>query len=235
MKKHLISPVCLPLVYALLACALSCTDHVVPENLPESRCKATDGSDRLYPCEFIIEKISILGAGGAELGVVTGSMQSLSVSRFLAKANTNTGNVVGSSGSATFDFRFTLKRVAAPSFPVSAGYLIGYTNNASGKRILHTPSFAGDTYGERSKLGMPVAIDMPIGESRDVTVTMSVPYTIVDAGSFGIRPSAMFGSTSFFIDNDVTTLQFNRTALPYFYVGSVVEAYYEKLQIGISN
>ncbi|CAG5067335.1 hypothetical protein DYBT9623_00055 [Dyadobacter sp. CECT 9623] len=236
MKKLNCSAIFLSLVYGLLVMALSCTDHEVPvENLPESKCKATDGSDRLYPCEFVIEKITLLGAGGTELGSVTGSMQSAVVSRFAAKANSNNGYVVGSPGYATFDFRITLKRVATPSFPVNAGYLIGFTHNSAGKAILHTPAFAGDTYGERTKLGAPVALDMAVGETRDVIVELGIPYTLVNAGPSGVVPEMLFSYTSFFVDNDVTTLKFNRLTIPYFYVGSVTEAFYEKLQIRVTN
>jgi hypothetical protein len=222
-------------VFALLTIAFSCTDHDVPVNLPESACTATDGSPRLYPCEFIIESITFLAKDGTDLGVVTGSMQNISLSRFQAKANTNTGYVPGTNGGATFDVRMRIKRVASPSFPVATGYLLGYTNNASGKFILHTPSGPGDTYGERSRIGPALTLDMAIGESRDVMFEKTIPYQIVDAGPGGIRPNAFFASTSFFLDNDVTTLQFNRTVDPYRYVGSVVEAYYEKLGIQISN
>lgn len=222
-------------VFALLTFAFSCTDHDIPVNLPESSCTATDGSPRLYPCEFIIESITFLAKDGTDLGVVTGSMQNISLSRFQAKANTNTGYVTGTSGGATFDVRMRIKRVASPSFPVATGYLLGYTNNASGKLILHTPSGPGDTYGERSRIGPALTLDMAIGESRDVMFEKTIPYQLVNAGPGGIRPEAFFGSTSFFLDNDVTTLQFNRTVDPYRYVGSVVEAYYEKLGIQISN
>jgi hypothetical protein len=222
-------------LYCFLVLALSCTDHEIEGNLPESQCKATDGSDRLYPCEFVIEKITFLAKDGTDLGSVTGSSQTTSLSRFQAKTNSYAGNVVGQTGSAVFDVKMTLKRIASPSFPVRDGYLIGLTHNTAGKQVLHTPSFAGDTYGERSKIGAPIALDMAIGESRDVVFETSVPYSIVDAGSAGIVPNALFTSTSFFVDNDVTTLMFNRDVDPYRYVGSVVEAYYEKLRVNITN
>lgn len=226
---------CHLLLLSLFVLALSCTDHELPEtpdNLPESKCKAVDGSDRLYPCEFIIEKITFLSKAGIDLASITADAQSISVSRFLAK--TNTYDAANQKGIATFDIRLTIKRVATPSFPVNAGYLIGSTHNTSGKRILHTPSFPGDTYGERTKFGDPVALDMPIGESRDVVVQLSFPYNMENVGGV-IKPATVIPSTSFFVDNDVTTLKFNRTMTPYNQVGSVVEAYIERLLIAITD
>jgi len=223
------------LLSCILVVVLSCTDHEIPEtpdNLPESKCKAVDGSDRLYPCEFIIEKITFLSKANVDLASVTADAQTISVSRFLAKSNTY--DTPTQSGVATFDIRLTIKRVASPSFPVNAGYLIGYTHNTSGKRILHTPSFAGDTYGERTKFGDPVALDMPIGERRDVVVQMVFPYRMENLGGT-IKPVTIIPSTSFFVDNDVTTLKFNRTMTPYNQVGSVVEAYIEKIFVGITD
>ncbi len=220
-------------VFFLLALAFSCTDHDVPVNLPESECTAVDGSPRLYPCEFVIESITFLGKDGADLGMVTGSLQNISLSRFLAKSNTNTGSVAGTNGAAKFDLRMRIKRVASPSFPVAVGYLLGYTHNGAGKMILHTPSFPGDTYGERTKIGSPLTLDMPIGDSREVTFEQTFPYELINTGPSGVKPSAFFAFTSYFVDNDVTTLQFNRLVPPYFYVGSVVEDYYEKLGIRI--
>ncbi|MCE7038844.1 hypothetical protein [Dyadobacter sp. CY312] len=227
---------CHLLLLSLFVLALSCTDHELPEtpdNLPESKCKAVDGSDRLYPCEFIIEKIDFLSKDGAVLATVTADAQSIGISRFQAKTNTYAGNVEGQTGAATFDIRIRIKRVASPSFPVNVGYLIGYTHNSSGKRILHTPSSPGDTYGERIKFGDPVTLDMAIGESRDVTVSMLFPYKIENFG--GLRPITIITSTSFFIDNDETTLALPRATYPYSQVGSVVEAYIEKIYIGITN
>ncbi|SDD48127.1 hypothetical protein SAMN04487996_101126 [Dyadobacter soli] len=220
-------------VLVIFTLALSCTDHDVAVNLPESECVAVDGSPRLYPCEFVIESITFLGNAGAELGMVTGSSQNISLSRFLAKSNTNTGSVAGTNGAAKFDLRMRIKRVASPSFPVAVGYLLGYTHNGAGKMILHTPSLPGDTYGERTKIGSPLTLDMPIGDSRDVTFEQTFPYELINTGPTGVKPFAFFDVTSYFLDNDVTTLQFNRMVLPYFYVGSVVEAYYEKLGIRI--
>lgn len=222
-------------VFLLLTMVLSCTDHEVPVNLPGSECTAVDGSPRLYPCEFVIESITFLAKDGTDLGAVTGSMQNITLSRFQAKVNTNTGSVAGTSGVATYDVRMRIKRVANPSFPVVTGYLLGYTHNSAGKMILHTPAFAGDTYGERTKIGSPLTLDMAIGESREVTFEKIFRYDLNDTGPGGVKPFAVFTNTSFFLDNDVTTLQFNRTVPPYFYVGSVVEAFYEKLSVRISD
>ena len=222
-------------LYSFLILILSCTDHEIQGNLPESGCKAVDGSARQYPCEFIIEKITFLAKDGSDLGIFTASEQTKALSRFQAKSNTYTGNVAGQIGIATFDIRVTLKRVANPSFPVNKGYLLGYTHNTSGKNILHTPKFAGDTYGERDQVGSPVTLDMPIGESRDLLFDMIFPYTMTDFGSGVIRPVPLFPLTSIFIDNDVTTLKFDRNVYPYTRVGSVAEAYYEKLMVSLSN
>nr|WP_295922700.1 hypothetical protein [uncultured Dyadobacter sp.] len=222
-------------VFLLFTMVLSCTDHEVPGNLPQSECTAVDGSPRLYPCEFVIESITFLAKDGSDLGAVTGSMQNVTLSRFQAKLNTNAGSVAGTSGAATFDLRMRIKRVANPSFPVATGYLLGYTHNSAGKMILHTPAVAGDTYGERTKIGSPLTLDMAIGESREVTFEKIFRYDLNDTGPGGVKPFAVFTATSFFLDNDVTTLQFNRTVPPYFYVGSVVEAFYEKLSVRISD
>lgn len=234
MLKFNFTSVSLTVVYGVLMFALSCTDHEVPsDNLPESKCETVDGTDRMYPCEFLIEKITFLGAGGTSVGTVTGSEQALSLPRSSAKADTYTGNAAGKMGVATFGVKMTLKRIASPSFPVNEGYLIGLTHNTSGKRILHT-SVGGGTYGERDRIGSPVALNMPIGESMDVDFEMIFPYQLTSTGS-GVAPITVFSSTSFFVDNDVTTLKFPRTTVPYNYVGSVTEAFYERLMITLKN
>lgn len=212
-------------LYSVLLIALSCADHEVPSgNLPESKCKTVDGTDRMYPCEFSIEKITFLGAGGESVGTVTGSEQVLLLPRSMAKGDSYAGNAAGQMGIATFGVRMTLKRIASPSFPVDEGYLIGLTHNTSGKRILHT-SVGGGTYGERDQIGSPIALNMAIGESRDVDFEMIFPYQLTSSGS-GVVTITVFSSTSFFVDNDVTTLKFPRTTVPYNYVGSVTEAFY---------
>jgi hypothetical protein len=234
MLRLIFTSVSLTIVYAVLMLALSCTDHEVPTgNLPESKCKTVDGTDRMYPCEFSIEKITFLGVGGTVVGTVTGSEQVLLLPRSMAKGDSYSGNVAGQMGIATFGVRMTLKRIASPSFPVDEGYLIGLTHNTSGKRILHT-SVGGGTYGERDQIGSPVALNMAISESMDVDFEMVFPYQLTDSGS-GIVPITVFSSTSFFVDNDVTTLKFPRTTVPYNYVGSVTEAFYEKLVITMKN
>ncbi|MCF2518293.1 hypothetical protein [Dyadobacter sp. CY351] len=234
MFKLSITSFCLALAYGVLALAVSCTDHDVPaSNLPESKCKDVNGGDRMYPCEFSIEKITFLGAGGAVAGTVTGSNQVLALPRSLAKTNTYTGDEEGKIGVATFDVQITLKRIASPSFPVNEGYLIGLTHNTSGARILHT-SIDGGTYGEREKMGPPVALNMIIGEYMDLEYEMVFPYRLEKSGS-AIVPVTVFSSTSFFIDNDVTTLKLPRTTVPYNYVGSVTEAFYERLMVTLKN
>jgi hypothetical protein len=234
MFKLSIASFTLSLAYGVLALAVSCSDHDVPaSNLPESKCKNVDGSDRMYPCEFSIEKITFLGAGGAEAGTVTGSNQALALPRSLAKTDTYMGNEQGKIGVATFGVKITLKRIASPSFPVNEGYLIGFTHNTSGAKILHT-SIDGGTYGERDKFGPPVALNMAIGENMDVEYEMVFPYRLENAGS-AVVPVTVFSSTSFFVDNDVTTLKLPRTTVPYNYVGSVTEAFYERLMVTLKN
>nr|WP_295923744.1 hypothetical protein [uncultured Dyadobacter sp.] len=234
MLKLNLTSISLTLLYSILLIALSCTDHEVPsDNLPESKCKTVDGTDRMYPCEFSIEKITFLGAGGAPVGSVTGSEQVLALPRSMAKGDSYLGNVAGQMGIATFSVRMTLKRIASPSFPVNEGYLIGLTHNTSGKRILHT-SAGGGTYGERDRIGSPIALNMAIGESMNVDFEMVFPYQLTSSGS-GVVPVTVFSSTSFFVDNDVTTLKFPRTTVPYNYVGSVTEAFYERLIITLKN
>ncbi|MCF2488049.1 hypothetical protein [Dyadobacter sp. CY347] len=234
MFKLSIASLTLSAAYGILALAISCTDHDVPvSNLPQSKCKNVDGSDRMYPCEFSIEKITFLGAGGAVVGTVTGSNQTLALPRSLAKTDNYTGNEEGKIGTATFGVRITLKRIASPSFPVNEGYLIGITHNTSGARILHT-SIDGGTYGERDKMGPPVALNMAIDETMDVEYEMGFPYRLGMAGS-EIVPNVQFPSTSFFIDNDVTTLKFPRTTSPYNSVGSVTEAFYERSVLTLKN
>ncbi|WP_373512162.1 hypothetical protein [Persicitalea sp.] len=213
--------------YSLLAVALSCIkDHDLspPANLPESACLTIGGTPRAYPCEFVIEKVSILAEDGSVLAEVLGANPDpdkfVSPSRGRAKRDSNPGAAaVGEGGDAVFDARMTLKRVARPSFPVTAGYQLSATSNSARAGILHTP-------GERFNIGTPFALDMPVGETRDVTFEISVPYEISNVGGGVIRPTARSTNTKmFFIENDNTTLQFNRRNPPYTFVGSVVEDY----------
>lgn len=96
----------LTLVYGVLVMALSCTDHEVPsENLPESKCKTVDGTDRMYPCEFSIAEITFLGSGGTPVGTVNGSKQVLLLPRSMAKEDSYPGNAAGQKGIATFGDR----------------------------------------------------------------------------------------------------------------------------------
>ncbi|MCF0049025.1 hypothetical protein MUK70_04105 [Dyadobacter chenwenxiniae] len=234
MFKLSIASFTLSLAYGVLAIAVSCSDHEVPVgNLPESKCKNVDGSDRMYPCEFSIEKITFQGEGGAVAGTVTGSNQVLALPRSLAKTDSYTGSEEGKIGIAKFGVKITLKRIASPSFPVNEGYLIGFTHNTSGAKILHT-STGGGTYGEREKMGPPVALNMAIGENMDVEYEMTFPYRLEKSGS-EVVPITQFSSTSFFVDNDVTTLKLPRATVPYNYVGSVTEAYYERLMVTLKN
>ena len=220
-SSRLLTKISLPVFYGILVISLSCIkDHDLSlGNLPESECLATDGSPRAYPCEFVIEKLIFLGKDGAVVAEATKSSVSVGLSRTNAKSDSNPGaSAVGDVGTARYDVKMVLKRVASPSFPVTAGYVVSASSNSARQYILHTP-------GERFNIGSPVALNMPIGETREVTFEINVPYTFANVGGT-VRPTDPgFNIKIFFIENDNTTLQFNRSAIPYFYVGSVVEDY----------
>lgn len=204
--------------YVLLALGLSCVDHdMPPADLPESACLTTSGTPRTYPCEFIIEKLSFLSKDGSVLAEVTQGSPNAVLSRSGAKSDSNPGAVaIGSTGSMVFDVRATVKRVARPSFPTTVGYLLSATTNSARERILHTP-------GERYSIGAPVALDMPVGDSRNLTFELMYLYQLANVGGV-VRPTPFGPSTNMvFIENDNTTLQFNRSMPPYTFVGSVVE------------
>ncbi len=204
--------------YVLLALGLSCVDHdLPPSDLPESACLTTNGSPRTYPCEFLIEKLSFLARDGFVLAEVTQGSPNAILSRSSAKSDSNPGAVaVGSRGGLLYDVRATIKRVARPAFPTTVGYLLSATTNSSREGILHTP-------GERYSIGTPVPLDMPIGESRTLTFELSYLYELANVAGV-VRPTPFGPSTNtFFIENDNTTLQFNRSMPPYTFVGSVVE------------
>lgn len=207
--------------YGILIAGLSCIkDHdLPPPNLPESACRATDGSARLYPCEFVIEKMIFLGKSGTVVAEATKASIGVGLSRANAKSDSNPGaSTVGAAGTITYDVKMVLKRVASPSFPVTDGYVVSATSNSARQAILHTP-------GERFNIGSPVAIDMPVGETQNVTFGINVIYTLANVGGV-IRPTDPGPNIKiFFIENDNTTLQFNRSVDPYRFVGSVVEDY----------
>lgn len=96
------------------------------------------------------------------------------------------------------------------------------------------PANDGGTYGERDKFGPPVALNMAIGENMDVEYEMVFPYRLEKSGS-AVVPVTVFSSTSVFVDNDVTTLKLPRMTVPYNYVGSVTEAFYERLMVTLKN
>jgi hypothetical protein len=121
-------------------------------------------------------------------------------------------------GAVNYDVRAMVRRVANPSFPVTAGYLLSATTNGSRELILHTP-------GERYFIGSPILLDIPIGSTRDVMFTQQYRFRITTVGGV-VRPVLDGAATNiFFLENDNTTLQFDRTRSPYRFVGSVVEAY----------
>ena len=221
MKSSLLfTKIYLVVFYGLLTVGLSCVDHdITPVNLPESACLATDGSPRTYPCEFVIEKLTFLGKAGTVVGEATKADIGVVLSRTNAKSDSNPGaSMVGDAGAAKYDVKMRLKRVASPSFPVTLGYLVSASSNPARQNILHTP-------GERFNIGSPVALDVPIGETRDVMFEVNVIYTFQNVGGV-VRPVDTGSNIKvFFIENDNTTLKFNRSVDPYRFVGSVVEDY----------
>ena len=202
--------------YGLLVLVFSCNDHRIPVDLPESACLDVEGSPRIYPCEFIIDKLTFLARDGTTVAEVTPTSPGAALSRAKAKSEIppNSSGV----GAVTYDVRATIRRVANPSFPVTAGYLLSATTNGSRERIIHTP-------GERYFIGSPVRLDMSIGNTSDVTFQLQYLFRVSTIGGVS-RPVLESPSTNiFFVENDNTTLRFDRTRGAYRYVGSVVEAY----------
>lgn len=216
-----LTKISLLLFYGILVAGLSCIkDHdLPPANLPESACTTTNGTPRLYPCEFMIEKMIFLGKDGVVVAEATKASTGVSLSRANAKFDSKSGiNTDGTIGYITYDAKMVLKRIARPSFPVTAGYVISATTNSSKQNIIHTP-------GERDNIGSPIALDMVVGETREVNFEIAVKYKLSDMTGTVIPIDPGFNFKAFFIENDNTTLQFNRNVDPYRYVGSVVEDY----------
>ncbi len=204
------------LIIVVLALFFSCEDHRIPVDLPESACLATDGSPRTYPCEFVIDRLTFLAADGTTVAEVTPTspVAILSRARAVSEIPPNSLGI----GAVNYDVRATFRRVANPSFPVTAGYLLSATTNGSRELILHTP-------GERYFIGSPIPLDMPIGSTRDVMFTQQYRFRLTTVGGV-VRPVLDGAATNiFFLENDNTTLRFDRTRSPYRFVGSVVEAY----------
>ncbi|WP_020605442.1 hypothetical protein [Spirosoma spitsbergense] len=206
----------LVIAYGLLVGVFSCEDHRLPVDLPESACLAVDGSPRTYPCEFVIDKLTFLAKDGTTVAEVTPTSPVAILSREKAKSEILPGS--SGVGAVTYDVRATIRRVANPSFPVTAGYLLSATTNTARERILHTP-------GERYFIGSPIRLDMLIGNTSDVTFELQYLYRLTTVGGV-LRPVLDGPATNiFFVENDNTTFQFNRTINPYRFVGSVVESY----------
>lgn len=204
------------LVIGVLTLFFSCEDHRLPVDLPESACVTVDGGPRTYPCEFVIDRLTFLAADGSTVAEVTPTSPAAVLSR--ARAGSEVPPGPSGVGALTYDVRATFRRVANPSFPTTAGYLLSATTNGSRERILHTP-------GERYFIGSPIPLDMPIGSTRDITFNLTYLFRLNTIG--GVTRPALDGPATniFFVENDNTTFRFDRTRDPYRYVGSVVEAY----------
>lgn len=206
--------------YFCLIAALSCTDHDIPQipDEPASACLTTAGTPRTYPCEFKIEKLTFYAKDMTVLGEVVTGTPAIALKRSKAKRDSNpSGTTAGSTGAVTYDVKATVRRIANPSFPVSAGYLLSSTTISAGISILHTP-------GERTFIGSPIALDMPVGSTAEIPFELIYIYGLSDGGG-SVNPFLLLGPNTFFLENDVTTFQFNRTIPPYNLVGNVVEAY----------
>lgn len=186
--------------YGLLALALSCTDHTVPElpDDPKSACVKVNGMPRTYPCEFEIQKLTFYGKDNSIIGEVTAGSPTITLVRSKAKMDSNPGaSTLGQVGVLTFDVKATVKRLANPSFPVSAGYLLVYSSHPSGILALTTP-------GESAVTGSPVAISVPVGASTEIPFELSSRYQMQDVmGS--VKPRSFLGLTAFLLYNDVTS------------------------------
>ncbi|MCF0074102.1 hypothetical protein LZD49_26705 [Dyadobacter sp. CY261] len=205
------------LIYSLLAVALSCTDHEVPgiPNDPESACLKINGSPRLYPCEFKIEKLTFYAKDNSVLGEVTPGSPAIALSRSKAKMDSNPGaSTAGQIGSLIFDVKATVKRLASPSFPVSAGYLLVYSSHVSGPLALTTP-------GESAVTGSPVAISIPVGATTEITFELPSRYELYNTMS-GVKPKAFLGLTAFLIYNDATSAALDEHPS---LIGDVAESY----------
>jgi len=206
--------------YFCLIAALSCTDHDIPDTPddPSSACLTTAGTPRTYPCEFRIDKLTFYAKDMSVLGEVVPGTPVIALKRSKAKTDSNPlAMTAGSSGAVAYDVKATVTRIASPSFPVSAGYLLSSTTISAGPMILHTP-------GERTFIGSPVSIAIPVGTTTEVPFQFTFIYGLSDSGG-GVVPFLINGPNTFFLENDVTTLQFNRSIPPYTYVANVVETY----------
>lgn len=167
---------------------VACTDHITPPDPQPVGCKLRNGMDRPYPCEFTIEKLIFLGNDGSTLGEVTST--SANVSLPVAKARKNSSNSMG--GLATFDVKAVVRRLNAPSFPVSTGYILSYA--------FVTFPLQSDS---RPVLTTMQPFPMAVGATQEATFELGFVYSL----SGGI-PGFEYGPRTFFIENDVTTTKF---------------------------
>lgn len=107
----------------IMAVALSCTDHVNPEEPGQSNCLRVDGSPRLYPCEFEIVQIDIMrGSSNTDVyATLTPGNHNVHLLNTLAFSYLKTGTTT-----ATLEYKIRLhvKRIANPAFPTPTGYWI---------------------------------------------------------------------------------------------------------------
>ena len=201
--------------YCCLGIALSCTDHVIP-NDPKSACmKLFGGGPREYPCEFEIVKLTFYAKDHSVLGEVTPDSPNILLSRSKAKTDSKEGvNTLPLVGNLTYDVKATIRRIASPSFPVVTGYQLRSTIHVSGPAALTTP-------GESSQVGDPVMLNMPIGGTEEVSFELSCLYELYDSGS-GIMPRVFRGLTAFLIYNDVTSVELDNNPSA---IGNVAETY----------
>ncbi|MCE7064559.1 hypothetical protein [Dyadobacter sp. CY326] len=203
-------------VFCILGIALSCTDHETPEipNDPESACTFRNGLPRTYPCEFKIEKLTFYKKDGSVAGEIWAGANEITLKRSEAKADNNPGaTAVDAVGQLTFDVKATIKRIAAPSFPVSAGYQMRYTTHPSGLAALTTP-------GESYQTGSSVPLTMAIGSTAEVNFELSFLYQLANTPG-GIKPIISRDLKAFLIYNDVTSANLDKHPS---YIGDVAEA-----------
>lgn len=107
----------------IMAVALSCTDHVNPEEPGQSNCSRVDGSPRLYPCEFEIVQIDVMrGSSNTDVyATLTPGNHNVHLLNTLAFSYVKTGTTT-----ATLEYKIRLhvKRIANPAFPTPTGYWI---------------------------------------------------------------------------------------------------------------
>lgn len=169
---------------------VTCTDHPPVVTPPETvNCKLTNGADRPYPCEFRIEKLIFLAKDGSTLGEVTPTTPNVSLD--ITKAKT-IGPTVSGNAFVTFDVKAVVRRVNAPSFPVSKGYIISYT-------FVEGPLQSDP----RSVVTATQPFGMAVGATQEALFELGFLYSMS-----GSKPAFQSGPRMLFIENDVTTTKF---------------------------